>query len=160
MENLVPGLVVFYLLYSVVSALFKRAAQEPTRGEFGEVETVSPYETEHEPAYAPVFETVQPEQTRTPTISADTFDVERVETAGLNLAAADGMQGDALSGDSEVEPLQAYAQVSPAMERTEMTHLRRLLATQDGLRRAVLLAEVLGPPKALRNRPIPPRLVR
>lgn len=152
MEALIGGLVTLYVVFSVVSALLKRAAHEPGPGEFGETEPPSPYGPGWEPVEVPAQEQWFPDE---PAPRADDFVQERmpdVPSPAVTLpaveteveAAPDGELAD--GGDAAGMPFPLPSKPLAGSQAA----VRRLLSTLEGRRQAVLLAEVLGPPRALR----------
>lgn len=159
MEQLIPTLVMLYLLYSVLSAFFKKAQQPPTEGEFGEAETLSPYSPEPGPEPVPMERRIV-----VPSDSEGELDVPVAEAPAVREAPASrlrpaqsvqlGEQTRARPFADEGEPTAAVEVVSTPQARSARIH--EILSGPDSLRDAMLLMEVLGPPKALRRHPKKP----
>lgn len=147
MEALIGWIVMLYIAYSFVSALFKRAAQEPVPGEYGEEETVSPY------GPIPELETVQaPEEWKIELMPPVADDLDGDLVAERFTGAADRDEEDRAASLVPVGPaLDASAVRSVSRPKTvPRTTIQQFLSTADGRRQAMLLKEVLDPPRALR----------
>lgn len=152
MDELIPGLVIFYLLVSVASAFYKRLTREPVQGEFGEADTVSEYQS-----MSPVNREAHPATT------APTPPALRPATVGSRLTNrydSDELEEEApeprtqgrRSSLSRQTSVQAGTP-SPIESRTAAAAIRSMLAQPGGVRQAMILREVIGPPKSLRRGP-------
>lgn len=166
MDEIIGLLIFLYILGSVVSAVLEKAKRPSPQGEFGDADSVRPRRRgeppvpppwpEPQPIPQPWAQPVPPQRTAAP---AEAPPPRPARASALPEAAGEGVGTEGpLPWERVASQKPAASAAKPVRRRGAATASELLAALEDveSLRRAVILAEVLGPPRSVQPHPFYP----